>query len=299
VERTTEIAIVSGKGGTGKTLFASSIARLAGNAVVADCDVYAPSLYLLAADVMIDWGPLAGDTIAVIDGELCSRCGKCAGACRFAAIRERESPGGWSYSVIRPSCEGCGACLEVCPDQAIRLEELRRGTWCVSNSPLGPLVHAMPETAPRRGGEIVRTLRREARKTAARLGLHHIVIDGPAGIGSTAIASVIGVSLAVVIAEPTISGLADLRRAIDLLGRLNIRMAAVINKSDLNSQIASGITGYLNGMGVEILGSIAHSDQVSRADTLGEFAVDLQGVPAAEEIKAAVGRTIALAGAVT
>jgi MinD superfamily P-loop ATPase len=157
----------------------------------------------------------------------------------------------------------------------------------------------MPETAPRRGGEIVRTLRREARKTAARSGLQYIVIDGPAGIGSTAIASVVGVSLAVVIAEPTISGLADLRRAIDLLGRLNIRTAAVINKCDLNPGIASDITDYLNGMGVDILGSISHSDQVSRADALGEFAVDLSGVQAVEEIKSAVGRTMTLAGAVT
>jgi MinD superfamily P-loop ATPase len=125
------------------------------------------------------------------------------------------------------------------------------------------------------------------------------VIDGPAGIGLTAIASVIGVSLAVVIAEPTISGLYDLRRTLDLLGRLNIKTAAVINKSDLNPGLASDIADHLSLRGVTLLGSIVYSDQVGQADASGKFAVDISGVSAVEEIKAAVGRTMTLAGSVS
>ncbi len=297
MERLIEIAVVSGKGGTGKTVLASSLARLSESRVVADCDVDGPNMHLLANPTVLEEGVLAGHKIVAIDAEACTRCGECAKVCRFGAVRERDVPEGWLYSIDLLSCEGCRACMMVCPADALHLIDSSSAAWYVSDSSVGPLVHPALAAAQKNADALVRVVRREARRTAARGGLRHIIIDGPAGIGATAIASVVGTALAVLVAEPTISGMYDLGRMVDLLERLGIKAVGVLNKSDLNPAIASDIAGYLGRRNVPLLGSIPYSDRVNEAISAGKFVVDVAGDPAVEEIKRVVTRTLEAARA--
>jgi len=295
MERPIEIAVLSGKGGTGKTVLASSLARLSGSRVVADCDVDGPNMHLLANPTVLEEGTLAGHKIVVLDAGACTRCGECAKACRFGAVREHDVPEGWSYSIDLLSCEGCRACVMVCPVDALRLTDSSCITWYVSDSSVGLLIHPALAAGQKNAGELVRAVRREARRRAARGGFRHIIIDGPAGIGAPAIASVIGTALAVLVAEPTISGLYDLGRVVDLLERLGIKVVGVVNKSDLNPDLASDIAGYLTRRGIQLLGSIPYSDRVNEAVSAGRFVVDVAGDPAVEEMKRVVARILDVA----
>lgn len=285
MEKPIEIAVVSGKGGTGKTVFASSLARLADSRVIADCDVDAPNMHLLLNPVVRSQEPFFGGKTAVVDSGLCTQCGECFKACRFGAVREKDVPEGWQYSIDTVSCEGCAACTKACAEGALRMVELPPGAWYLSDSDCGPLVHANLAVGQRNPEELVRIVRREARKTAVCEGLKNVIIDGPAGIGAPLITAVVGIALAVVITEPTLTGIYGLRRVVELMQQLGRRTVGVLNKSDLNLDVAVEVEEYLAYREIPFLGRIPFSNQVNKAIADGEFFVDVTGDTAAEEMR--------------
>jgi MinD superfamily P-loop ATPase len=285
MEKPIEIAVVSGKGGTGKTVFASSLARLADSRVIADCDVDAPNMHLLLNPFVRSQEPFFGGKTAVMDSGLCTRCGECFKACRFGAVREKDAPEGWQYSIDTVLCEGCAACTKACAEGALRMVELPPGAWYLSDSDCGPLVHANLAVGQRNPEELVRIVRREARKTAACEGLKNVIIDGPAGIGAPLITAVVGIALAVVITEPTLTGIYGLRRVVELMQQLGRRTVGVLNKSDLNLDVAVEVEEYLAYREIPFLGRIPFSNQVNKAIADGEFFVDVTGDTAAEEMR--------------
>ena len=285
MEKPIEIAVISGKGGTGKTVFASSLAKCANSRVVADCDVDAPNMHLLLNPVLRSQEPFFGGRIAVMDTDVCSRCGECFRTCRFDAVIEKDIPEGWQYSIDTLSCEGCAACTRACPEGALSMRELPPGAWYVSDSDCGPLIHANLAAGQRNADELVRIVRREARETAAREGLRTVIIDGPAGLGAPLITAIMGIALAVVVTEPTLSGIHDLRRLVELTGELRIKTAVVINKCDLNPGVAVEIEEYLARAEVPLLGRIPYSTEVNKATAGGKLLVEVADDPAAEEIK--------------
>ncbi|MFH1314325.1 MAG: ATP-binding protein [Candidatus Eisenbacteria bacterium] len=291
----TEIAVISGKGGAGKTVLAASLAKSTPGSVVADCDVDTPNMHLLLKPNLMSEHAFFGEKTAVMDGELCTRCGDCFRTCRFGAIREIDIPAGWSYSVDALSCEGCGVCTMVCPEDAILMKDARAGAWCVSSWDLGPFVHAHLTSARKNTETLVRILRREASKIAGREGRRHIIIDGPAGIGATVVAAVEGVSLAVVVTEPTVSGINDLRRLIRLVQQIGIRTAAVINKYDLNTEVTLAIEEYLSINGVPLLGKICFSTELNRAVGAGEVVVNAGDDSATQALRGISNRILGLA----
>jgi len=205
-----ELVVLSGKGGTGKTSIVASFAALYKDKVVADCDVDAADLHLVLDPRMARWKVFHGSKVAIVDQNACTRCGRCADVCRFDAIIREDDPGDpmrMKHSVDPLACEGCGACVIACPVNAIHLEDAMTGEWGVSESRLGPLVHARLGIGQESSGKLVTMVRSKAAELARERGVSLSLIDGSPGIGCPVIASLTGAALALVVTEPTVSGL--------------------------------------------------------------------------------------------
>jgi MinD superfamily P-loop ATPase len=273
--RPVEIAVISGKGGTGKTVLTSSLATLTEGNVIADCDVDAPNLHLLMNPVQRKEARFYGHKIASVDPALCDDCGECYRLCRFGSVRQREKADGWSYSIEALSCEGCGICSMACPQKAVEMKPALVGSYFVSDSEFGPFVHATLAPARENTGKLVSTVRREAKRVAAAEHLGRIIIEGPPGIGCQAIACISGVSLAVVMTEPTIAGVHDFRRVLALTRCLEVESAVVINKHDLNPEVARDTEGLVADHGAPLLGRIPFSPHVNEALSDGTPIMDI------------------------
>lgn len=277
-----QIVVISGKGGTGKTVITASFATLAEKKVMADCDVDAANLYLLLHPRILEKHGFEGHKKALIDEEKCSRCGKCIEVCRFDAISEITE----GQIVIDPiSCEGCGICQFVCPTEAISMKENLSGEWFVSETRYGPMVHARLGIAEENSGKLVTLVRENAKVIAEQNSLDLILIDGPPGIGCPVIASLSGVDISLVVTEPTLSGIHDLERVVGVANHFGIKVACVINKYDINQENSGNIERWCQMEGLRVLGKIPYDRRVSEALVKGIPLVEYSDFPAAREVK--------------
>jgi MinD superfamily P-loop ATPase len=280
-----ELAVISGKGGTGKTSVVASLAALAGRSVLADCDVEAADLDLLLAPTTVRRTDFFSGHVAVVRSEECLACGDCLQHCRFDAVQmslnDEAEPIYWIDPI---ACEGCGTCVHFCPTQAIDFPERHAGEWFVSQTRYGPLVHARLRAAQGNSGKLVSTVRQEAKRIATDLGLPLIIMDGPPGIGCPVIASITGSSLALVVTEPTTSGVHDLERVLHLAAHFAIPVTVCINKCDLNSSMSEEIERTTQSNGATVAGRIRYDPQVTRAQLAARALVELD-CPAADDMR--------------
>jgi MinD superfamily P-loop ATPase len=248
----TQIAIISGKGGTGKTSLAGAFVRLSGRCVAVDADVDAANLALLLPGEDSSWRSFECGRRAVIDPRRCSACGDCLEACRFSAIRAFEY--GVESDPIR--CEGCGACAQVCDEGAVSFRANRAGRWTTRSTRWGMLVYAALGVAQDSSGKLVTHLRREARMLAARRAVDLVLIDGPPGIGCPVHAAIAGVDGVVVVTEPTEAGIHDLTRTLGVVDHFGLSAGIIINKADLNAAGARLVETVASFRQVPILGTI-------------------------------------------
>ena len=281
-----EIVIVSGKGGTGKTSLTAAFVGLAGNAVIADCDVDAANLHLLLAPEIKESHEFFGGQSAEIDPEVCTGCGLCESECRFQAILPPAHPeDGIAYRVDSIACEGCGVCAYVCPENAIRMEPELSGHWFRSQTRFGWMVHAELLPARENSGKLVSVVRREARATAEEIGAPFILVDGPPGIGCPVIASLTGADYAVMVAEPTVSGIEDLGRITELAAHFHIRAGVVINKADLNPAAALKIRDFAARSRLDLLGEIPYDIAVTHAQVEAKTLLEAESPALAETVR--------------
>lgn len=260
-----QIVVVSGKGGSGKTFVSSSFAALAEDSVFADCDVDAANLHLMLHPTGEACEPFASGTAAVVDADRCTACGACEEACRFNAISLPE-PG--SPAVVDPiACEGCGVCKLVCRPDAISLVEQERGTWCRSATGFGPLVYAHLQPGEENSGKLVDQVRRAAADTAAAREAELVVIDGPPGTGCAAKSAITGTDYVVIVAEPTVSGVHDMLRVLELTEHFRIPAGLIVNKADLSPRQTEALRAIAAERGVAYLGEIPFSRSVPEALT--------------------------------
>jgi MinD superfamily P-loop ATPase len=289
-----EITVISGKGGTGKTVITSCLAALMDDKVVADCDVDAPDLHLLLKPTVKRQEVFLGSQQAEIDGESCAGCGRCLDACRFGAIKRVGGNGNGSYTIDKLACEGCGVCAWVCPAGAIRLVDRPGGNWFASETRFGPMIHACLGAAQENSGQLVSIVRKEARRAAIESGHRYVLIDGPPGIGCPVIASVTGANLVIVVTEPTLSGVHDLERVLGLTGHFGIPTGVIINKHDLNGEVCLQIMEFLDEREIPLLGRIHFDPDVNRAIAALEPVVEFSDGKVAREIRLAVDEVIQL-----
>lgn len=252
-----QLAVVSGKGGTGKTTIAAAFAALARNKVMVDCDVDAADLHLLLQPKILTQEKYFGGRSPRVDLDQCTQCGLCTEICRFHAINNGV--------VDSVSCEGCGFCSHICPENAIMMEEAFSGDWFVSETTYGPFVHARLGIGEENSGKLVTVVRKKAMEVAQERGLELILIDGPPGIGCPVTASLTGVNLILAITEPTLSGIHDLERVLKLAEHFKIPSMVCINKFDINLENTQRIASYCIKNGSRVIGQIPYEPKVVEA----------------------------------
>ncbi len=271
-----ELLVISGKGGTGKTSVTASFAVLAGKAVLADCDVDAADLHLLLSPDIKERHPFFSGREAIIRQQDCTGCNICAELCRFDAVREVEG----KYRIDPVGCEGCGVCVRFCPAKAIDFPERLCGEWMISDTRCGPMVHAQLGVAAENSGKLVSTVREQALAVAVEKEIPLVISDGPPGIGCPVIASLSGVSLALVVTEPTVSGLHDLQRVLALARHFSVPAAVCVNKWDINPQQTEKIESAAKAAGAEIAGRIRYDRSVTQAQLQQKAAVEFESAVA-------------------
>lgn len=280
-----EVVVISGKGGTGKTSVAASLAALVKSAVIADCDVDASDLHLVLSPRIKRREEFKSGREAIIRLADCISCGICREECRFRAVRAIR-PNGRKvvFTIDALSCEGCGVCVSLCPEHAIDFPERVCGEWLVSETRFGPMVHAQLAIGAENSGKLVSIVRKQARKIADELKRPWIIVDGPPGIACPVIASITGASLVLVVIEPTLSGMHDMERVLSLTAHFKIPTMICINKWELNPQITGQIENNAQSSGVILAGRICYDRAVTDAQIEGVTVVEYGG-QAAEDIR--------------
>jgi len=261
-----EILIISGKGGTGKTSLTAAFAHAADRPVICDLDVDAPDLHLLLQPRYEQTETFVSGHEAVIDAETCEQCGLCADMCRFDAIVQRDG----EYAVDPIRCEGCKVCVQFCPANAIAFPESECGLWHISTCRFGPMVHAQLHPGAENSGRLVTLLKQQARQLAEKQGLDLILCDGAPGVGCPVISSLAGTDLAVLVTEPTPSGLHDLKRIAELCKHFKTPAGVIVNKSDLNPDVTAAIKEWSEESGLTYLAEFPFDPDFPRAQVEGK-----------------------------
>ncbi len=280
-----QIAIVSGKGGTGKTTLSASLALLfeRENLIMVDCDVDAPNLHLVLSPEVKETHEYIGGKKAVIYEDSCIMCGACQNVCRFDAIYTEESG---VYCVDKYACEGCGACVIACPVDAIELKNERSGDYflSVSGKTGTYMVHALLDPGEETSGGLIAEVRKLAIEKSKEEKKEILVIDGAPGIGCPASSSITGVTYVLIVTEPTSSGLHDLKRIVELTRQFRRKFGVVINKYDINKEKCKEIEEWCSKEGIEIMGKIPYDPDVVKANVYGKAVVEYSQGPASKAI---------------
>jgi len=269
-----QITVVSGKGGTGKTSITSALACVIKNKVIIDCDVDAANMYLVLTPKNIVEESYPGGRKAEIDYELCTNCGICMDLCRFDAIEYVDD----KYKIIENSCDGCDLCMRACPVGAIKMKQGFSSTWFIAETRAGTMVHAKLGIGEDLSGKLVSLLREKAKEIAEKEKNDFILLDGPPGIGCPVIASVTGIDIAIIVTEPTQSGIHDLKRVVELTNNFKVENLVVINKFDLNLEMTKELEKHCKENNLEIIAKVPYDkifvDSMVEAKTVVDYAPD-------------------------
>ena len=236
------IAVASGKGGTGKTTVATSLALAlrAATTLVLDCDVEAPNAHLFLTPTF-ERRREVGILIPKVDESLCTSCGRCAEVCQFHAIAVI----GHRTLVFPELCHGCGSCTLVCPEQAISEKLDVMGVLEAGSTPKGMYIaRGVMNVGEPMAVPIIRQLKKwevEANQpplfqSDKTYRWRTIILDAPPGTSCPVVESVHGADFVLLVTEPTPFGLHDLRLMLEVVRELNIPAGVVINRDGIGNE---------------------------------------------------------------
>lgn len=270
-----EIAVISGKGGTGKSSISAAFATLNKKVVLADCDVDAANLHILFDPTHEEEEIYISGELAVIDYDKCTNCGLCISYCRFDALDYNDEN---LVEVDDIYCDGCQLCFRVCPKEAIEMVKNDKSRMYSGTFRNGKMVYGKLAPGEENSGKLVSRVREKAKEIAQNHNLETIIIDGPPGIGCAVISSITGVDYVIVVTEPTISGLHDLKRTLEITEKFSVKTRVIINKNDLNFQVSKEIENYCSSRNIPVIASLPFHPQVVEAminkKSIVEFAPD-------------------------
>ncbi|MFO7611369.1 MAG: ATP-binding protein [Clostridia bacterium] len=279
-----QLLILSGKGGTGKTTVAGAFIKLSKADAYADCDVDAPNLHLAVSNGNLrDKSDFYGLPKASINPEKCTSCGICFDNCRFDAIKTTNG-----YSVDTYSCEGCGVCAALCPAGAISMDACIAGDLMLYGE-LAVFSTARLRMGSGNSGLLVTEVRNRLSKAAP--GAPYAIIDGSPGIGCPVIASLTGVDMVLIVAEPSLSGISDMQRVIETAKIFMIETVVCINKYDINIRNTEKIESLCKDAGIPVSGRIPYDEKVIHAVNNGMSIVELD-CPAGDAIRTVFEKTM-------
>jgi len=230
--------------------------------------VDAPDLHLLLDPKIDSKGVFSGGNKAVIDQTKCISCGECKKVCRFDAIKLEQFYGQSFHRIDTIACEGCGACALICKENAIMLKKVNNGHWYVSQTRFGPLSHAKLEPAEENSGKLVTLVKNNMQQMNGKNNQFSI-IDGAPGTGCPVIASLTGADYTVIITEPTVSGIHDLKRILQVANFFNIKSGVIVNKYDLSQKNTDEIINITYEYKSEYLGNIPYDNAFLESQILG------------------------------
>jgi len=255
------IAFASGKGGTGKTTVATSLAYVAsrvGRSVgYVDCDVEAPNGHIFLKPKLIDSAPV-GILIPRVDESRCDHCGECGEICQYGAIVPLPE-----RTLVFPElCHGCGGCSIVCRAGAIT--ETRHRIGRVEVGEAGPIrfVRGVLDVGQPMSPPVIRAAAAAAPETDL------VIVDAPPGTSCPVIESVRDADFVVLVTEPTPFGLNDLKLAVEMARALELAFGVVINRADIGDQET---VSYCDANDICILAEIPDDRRIAEASSRGEL----------------------------
>lgn len=282
-----QMLILSGKGGTGKTTIASAFIRLSGAKAYADCDIDAPNLHLVMKQTaQVKKTNYYGMKTARINPELCKKCGRCLVNCRFQAVKG-EGP----FVVDPYACEGCGLCQTLCPAGAVSLVPNIAGELMLDTGKGRVFSTAQLKMGSGTSGKLVTEVKRQMKAAAANTEV--AIVDGSPGIGCPVIASLNGVHLVLIVAEPSVSGISDMERIIKTADLLHIKRAVCINKADVNQEKSEEIMSFCREQGIPFVGMIPFDPAAVKAINNGQAITDVD-CPAGRAVRSIYKKTFQL-----
>ncbi len=262
-----QLLILSGKGGTGKTTVAGAFIKLSNVNAYADCDIDAPNLHLIMKEESIpENSDYYGLDKAVIDKDKCIDCNLCYENCRFDAINNNDG-----YSVKVYDCEGCGVCEAICPSQAINMVPYKAGDMTLYREPK-VFSTARLKMGSGNSGLLVTEVKKNMKLAS---NADFAIIDGSPGIGCPVIASITGVDMVLIVAEPSLSGISDMKRIIETAKKFNTKLAVCVNKYDTNIENNDKIKQYCQNNNIDFTGEIPFDKKAVEAVNSGLTIIDI------------------------
>jgi MinD superfamily P-loop ATPase len=267
-----QLLVLSGKGGTGKTTFVSAFIKLSDAHAYADCDVDAPNLHLLMGlGISPEETDYYGMPKAVIDAKLCTGCNKCKSSCRFDAIIVKNG-----YTVDSFACEGCGVCAAICPVGAVTMQQAIAGKLKLYKQQNKAFSTAQLKMGSGTSGKLVTEVKKAMNIKMQKQDF--AILDGSPGIGCPVIASLSGVDFVLIVAEPSMSGISDMKRIIQTAKIMQTPMAVTINKYDTNLTKSEEIEGFCRDENIPFIGVVPFDKRAVEAINSGNTIVDIDCV---------------------
>ena len=265
-----EIAVISGKGGTGKSSISAAFMSLVSNVMAVDCDVDASNLYLLFHPFHDKELVFVSDKHAKVDNEVCIGCGRCEELCRFDAIEMTQG----KAVIDEISCDGCALCYRICPVDAITMIPVDKSRMYIGTFRHGNMVYGRLAPGEENSGKMVNQIREISKNIAKEKLCPVTILDGPPGIGCPVLSTITGVDKVVIVTEPTLSGFSDLKRAVELVRQYSLPTYVIINKCTLNQTVARQVEDWCAEKNVPVVALLPFSPEMVEALVEGKTIVE-------------------------